>query len=109
MYMAGRFLPDTNIVIALFAAEQSVVNAFSAADEVFLSTVVLGELYYGARKSTEMLTNILRRHAFAGRLTLYSPGDLDTARHYGAIKELLRGKGKMISENDIWIAASALQ
>jgi tRNA(fMet)-specific endonuclease VapC len=37
------------------------------------------------------------------------PCDAATAREYGRIKEILRAKGKPIPENDIWIAAMAVQ
>src|SRR5690348_13723802 len=106
--MAGRFLPDTNIVIALFAGETAVLDAFSHADEVFLSSVVLGELYYGARKSARAAENVARIDVFAASNVVLAC-DADTSRQYGVIKELLRAKGKMIPENDIWIAATALQ
>jgi tRNA(fMet)-specific endonuclease VapC len=49
--MSGRFLLDTNIVIAIFAEEASVLEHLAAAEDVFVPAVVLGELYYGARKS----------------------------------------------------------
>ena len=39
----------------------------------------------------------------------YLPCDFDTARLYGRIKAELRRKGKPIPENDIWIAAAAIQ
>ena len=35
--------------------------------------------------------------------------DTETARRYGKIKELLRAGGRPIPENDIWMAAIALQ
>jgi len=35
--------------------------------------------------------------------------DIETATHYARIKNDLRLKGKPIPENDIWIAALALQ
>ena len=35
--------------------------------------------------------------------------DTDTARQYGSIKQSLRSKGRPIPDNDIWIAATALQ
>jgi len=35
--------------------------------------------------------------------------DTETARRYGEIKELLRARGRPIPENDIWMAAIALQ
>jgi tRNA(fMet)-specific endonuclease VapC len=106
--MAGRFLLDTNIVIALFAGEAAVLHEFSNADEVFLSSVVLGELYYGARKSARTAQNVARVDAFAASNVVLTC-DVDTAQQYGVIKESLRTKGKLIPENDIWIAATALQ
>jgi tRNA(fMet)-specific endonuclease VapC len=35
--------------------------------------------------------------------------DVETAQHYAIIKNNLRLKGKPIPENDIWIAAIAVQ
>ncbi len=52
--MSGRVLLDTNIVIALFAKEAVVQQRLAAADEVFTSSIVLGELYYGAHKSSRV-------------------------------------------------------
>lgn len=44
----------------------------------------------------------------AGRSTVLAC-DAETAQHYGQIKNRLRAKGKPLPENDIWIAALALQ
>ena len=41
--MSGRFLLDTNIIIALFANEEEVQNKLAQADEIFVPSVVLGE------------------------------------------------------------------
>lgn len=49
--MAGRFLLDTNTVIALFGDRPAVRQQFAAANDVFVSCVVIGELYFGAEKS----------------------------------------------------------
>jgi tRNA(fMet)-specific endonuclease VapC len=46
--MSGRYLLDTNIIIALFASEASVMQSLAQADEVFMPSIALGELYYGA-------------------------------------------------------------
>jgi tRNA(fMet)-specific endonuclease VapC len=35
--------------------------------------------------------------------------DVETARHYGRVRNELRRKGRPIPENDIWIAATARQ
>lgn len=107
-HVPGRFLPDTNIIIALFAGEAAVLQQLEDTDEVFLSSVVLGELYYGARKSGRMAENVARVDELADRVPVLAC-DADTARQYGLIKEALRAKGQPIPENDLWIAAKALQ
>jgi len=106
--MSGRFLLDTNIVIAIFAEEPAVLERVAAAEEVFVPAVALGELYYGARKSVRVETNIARIEAFAAAAAVLSC-DAVTAQHYGRIKNDLRAKGRPIPENDIWIAAVAMQ
>lgn len=63
--MNGRLLLDTNIVIALFAEDNSVQEHLAKADEVFIPSIVLGELYYGARKSTHAEANLARIDEFA--------------------------------------------
>lgn len=106
--MAGRFLLDTNIIIAHFAKEAAVEQRLAIAPEVFLPSVALGELYYGACKSARVTANTRRIDEFAAKNTVLTC-DTETAREYGRIKNGLRAKGKPIPENDIWIAAIARQ
>ncbi|QLE40566.1 type II toxin-antitoxin system VapC family toxin [Nostoc sp. C052] len=49
--MSGRYLLDTNIIIALFANDIAVDNQLVNAEEIFIPSVAIGELFYGARKS----------------------------------------------------------
>jgi len=42
--MHGRYLLDTNIIIALFASEQEILKHLEKAEEVFLSSIAMGEL-----------------------------------------------------------------
>jgi len=42
--MSGRYLLDTNIIIALFADEVAVKNNLIQADEVFIPSIAVGEL-----------------------------------------------------------------
>ncbi len=58
--MSGRYLLDTNIIIALFASEASIINNLAQADEVFIPSIALGELHYGARKSGRSQENLQR-------------------------------------------------
>lgn len=106
--MNGRFLLDTNIVIALFAKEKKVQQRLVKATEVFLSSIVIGELYYGAYKSTHITENISKIEEFAAANRVLVC-DLMTARIYGQIKNRLREKGRPIPENDIWLGAIAKQ
>ncbi len=103
-----RFLLDTNIVIALFAQEAAVLQPLSQAAEVFLPSIVLGELYYGAEKSARAEANVQRVNELAARSAILVC-DTDTAHSYGQIKNQLRAQGKPLPENDIWVAAFALQ
>ena len=106
--MNGRYLLDTNIIIALFAQEETVRQRLSEASEVLVSCIVMGELYYGAQKSTHAMANVRRIDDLALTSTMLGY-DLETARHYGRIKNQLRAKGRPIPENDIWLAALAAQ
>ena len=105
--MSGRFLLDTNIVIALWANDESVTRQLGMASEVFIPSIVFGELYYGARKSAWSAKNIARIDELAAHSSIL-PCDITTAQHYGRVKNILRAKGRPIPENDLWIAAIAL-
>ena len=106
--MNGRFLLDTNIVIAIFSKDNLVIEPLKMAEEVFVPTIVLGELYYGAQKSIRVEGNLRRINEFAESCSILLC-DIGTSRRYGEIKNLLRAKGRPIPENDIWIAAIAKQ
>jgi tRNA(fMet)-specific endonuclease VapC len=106
--MSGRVLLDTNIVIALFAGEAAVEKRLSQTDAVFLPSIVLGELYFGARKSGKVEVNLTRIEDFAISNSVLTC-DSETAKVYGLIKSILQAKGRPIPENDIWIAAVAQQ
>ncbi|WP_426329274.1 type II toxin-antitoxin system VapC family toxin [Pedobacter sp. R-06] len=106
--MAGnKVLLDTNIISALFKGDVSVANHIDKS-EVYLSSIVIGELFYGAEYSVKIeqnIANIKQLTATYNILTI----DEETALIYGKIKADLRRKGTPIPENDIWIASSAIQ
>ncbi len=104
---ALRFLLDTNIIIAFFAQEVAVLQQLNQALEVFIPSIVLGELYYGAEKSANAAANVRRIDELAARSAVLAC-DGETAEHYGRIKNELRAKGKPLPENDIWVSAVAL-
>jgi tRNA(fMet)-specific endonuclease VapC len=106
--MNGRYLLDTNIIAALFNGDFKVTAWFGKASEVFLASVTLGELLFGAAHSGRPEENAARVDEFAANCQLIKV-DAETARHYGQLKAGLRKKGRPIPENDLWIAACALQ
>lgn len=108
MKRANKVLLDTNIVIALFAGDPAVISRLQSASEVYLPAVVLGELYYGAFGSSRQKQNLERLEALAQRIALlYCDGVI--AKRYGEVKARLSTSGKMIPENDVWIASIAIQ
>ena len=107
IWMNGKFLLDTNIAIA-FLTDDGTLQRPDPASELFISSTAIGELYYGVLNSNKIDANRERLVDFI-RDTVSIPCDNDTARIYGEIKTTLRKKGRPIPDNDIWIAASAMQ
>lgn len=106
--MSGKYLLDTNILIALFANDANVQTELGQASEILIPSIVFGEIYYGARKSGRVEENVQRVDELLASSAVVDC-DGETAQHYAIIKNNLRLKGKPIPENDIWIAALALQ
>src|SRR5688572_29511725 len=108
MPLSGRFLLDTNIVIALLQGEAAVVSHLEHAQEVFIPAVVLGELFFGAAKSGRPSENAATVEKFAAGRAIIAC-DLAVAREYGRLKQWLKAKGRPLPENDVWIAAAAIR
>lgn len=106
--MNGRFILDTNIIIALFAKDPTIHDCIAKAAEVFVPSIAIGELYFGAYNSQKNQENICRIDEFVLNNTILAC-NTDTARRYGELKNRLKEKGRPIPENDIWIAAIAKQ
>lgn len=103
---------DTNIVIALMNNDTDVARHLTSASTFVIPSVVIGELYFGAHKSTRVAQNSTRLERFLvgdGARDAIRDIDIDTARLYGQIRDDLRAIGRPIPENDIWIAAIARQ
>jgi tRNA(fMet)-specific endonuclease VapC len=106
--MNGSFLVDTNIVIAYFNKDILIGECFDNLGALFVPSIVIGELYFGAVKSRNRFQNISMIDKFVSQNIILNC-DIDTAREFGEIKYQLQLKGKPIPENDIWIAAIAKQ
>ena len=104
--MSGRYLLDTNIIIALFANDIRVLQTLAVAKEVIVSTIVLGELYYDARNSQRVAENLAVIEQLRMAIVVL-PCDALVATSYGELKLDLKKAGTPLPENDIWIAATA--
>lgn len=108
--MQARFLIDTNTVIYIRRAQpESVLRVFQklAQGEAVISVITYGELEYGVSKTAarasarELLARIVEILP-----VLALPKEAATI--YGAIRADLERTGRMIGNNDLWIAAHAM-
>jgi len=104
----GRVLLDTTVIISLFSHDPAVRSQLDTAAEVFVPSIAIGELFYGAYKSRQAEQNVETIRRFTQANTILA-ADSHTAEVYGQVKSRLRERGRPIPENDIWIAAIALQ
>ena len=106
--MSGRYLLDANAAIRMLNQQVDLEARRGSGLEVFLCVTVVGELLFGAEKSSRPEANRARVDRLIERCPVV-PQDVATARQYGVVKAMLRSKGRPIPENDVWIAASALR
>ena len=106
--MSGKHLLDTNIIIGIFKNDKAILARLRKTDGVFIPAIALGELHYGTRKSTRVEENLGKIEQFVAVSNILFV-DEETAYWYGIVKDQLRRIGKPIPENDIWIAAIAMQ
>ena len=98
---------DTNSVIAYLKGDRDVAKRIELTPELLLPAIVVGEMAFGAHKSDRPDENLLQLREFASVCEIVSC-DEHSAYEYGRIKSDLRAKGRMIPENDPWIAACAI-
>jgi tRNA(fMet)-specific endonuclease VapC len=103
----NKYLLDTSIVVHFFKKNVQITKRLDELSEVFISTVAIGELYYGAYCSSAPEKHIIMIEDFLQQCKIISI-DKQCSITYGKIKAQLKVKGKPIPENDIWIASVAL-
>lgn len=106
--MSDSYLIDTNMASGLIRRDPAAVNMISAATEVFVPCIVVGELYYGAHHSDAIEKQLARVDEFVAMSAVVYP-DLASSRIYGRLKAGMRKRGQMMPENDLWIAALSVQ
>jgi tRNA(fMet)-specific endonuclease VapC len=101
---------DTNAYSAFKKGDQHVTELLEQADEIVISTVVLGELYAGFMLGSLERKNMRELREFLDRPGVcVTPISDEIALRYASIVRTLRSSGMPIPTNDIWIAATALE
>ena len=108
MSRVGSVLLDTSIIVDFLRGDERLLPHFAAAATTYVPLVVLGELYFGAQRALRREESLAKIRDFLRTATLLLPDD-STAEQYGEVKAELARIGKPIPENDVWIAASAMQ
>lgn len=106
----NTILLDTNSVTFLRAGDTEIKKSIDKSSVVYVSTIVVGELYSGFYRGKKLeenkvfLRNFLREEKVE-LLTL----TLKTGEYYGKLLSDLSKKGELIPANDIWVSAQALE
>ena len=107
--MNPRFLLDTNICIYIRRRRPpEILQRFQRLQvgEAAISVITFGELVYGAEKSEQREAAMTRLDELASLLRVL-PLPADAGRSYGALRAELESGGRVIGNNDLWIAAHA--
>lgn len=103
-----KYMLDTNIVIYTIKNKPEVVRkAFKKhSGQMAISSVTLGELVYGAEKSSRPEQNLTAIEGLAARLDVLA-FDSKAATHFGQLRAELAKAGKPIGPYDQMIAGHA--
>lgn len=105
-----RILIDTNAFSHYSRGNLRVEKVIVQAEKALVSVVSLGELYLGFKEGNRESENLGLLGNFINEFDVVIVGvSTETAVYYADIKYSLRREGTPIPENDIWIAAQAME
>jgi tRNA(fMet)-specific endonuclease VapC len=99
---------DTNAVCALFEGDEGLLELLEGVERFAIPVIVVGEYRFSLQRSRhrKQLGAMLERLVEEAEVLAV---DDDTTGHYAEVREALRGKGRPLPENDVWIAALCRQ
>ena len=103
------FMLDTNICIYVLKNHSDTLrHKFNATQGLGISSIVYGELCYGIENSDspKKAQRWQQLELFTQNLDIIG-WDKEAAKHYGAIRAILKQQGTLIGNNDLLIAAHA--
>ncbi|KTD01219.1 type II toxin-antitoxin system tRNA(fMet)-specific endonuclease VapC [Legionella feeleii] len=109
--MSLKYLLDTNICIHIMKQKpKSVLEKFEQLEVgmVGMSAITYGELMYGAQKSNQAKKAMELVHQVCNYILPLSLS-LKVPEYYAVIRAGLEKQGRVIGNNDLWIAAHCLE
>ncbi len=108
--MEIRVALDTNRLIDFFRGDEALTRRLEACDEIWIPLVVLGEIKAGFYGGTEQRRNetLLNKLLIKPTVGVLLPAR-ETAEQYARLFVQLKRAGTPVPDNDLWIAALALQ
>ncbi|MBL8231260.1 MAG: type II toxin-antitoxin system VapC family toxin [Bryobacterales bacterium] len=105
-----RVAVDTNRLIDLLRGDARLAERLGTCDEVWVPLMVLGELKAGFLGGTQRHRNeaLVQRFLAKPTVSVLLPGR-ETAEHYARLFVQLKRAGTPVPDNDLWIAALALE
>lgn len=99
---------DTSAVSAILVGDPDIRENIQPHVSLAIPVIVVGEYHYGLKRSVraDAIETAFRRLLSSVDIL---PVDLNTAMIYASVRESLRSGGTPIPENDVWIAALAVQ
>jgi predicted nucleic acid-binding protein len=108
--MEVRVALDTNRLTDLFQGDTALADRLGNCDEVWIPLVVLAEIKAGFYGGSQQHRNeiLLRKFLAKPTVGILFPGH-ETAEQYARLFVQLKRAGAPVPDNDLWIAALALE
>lgn len=106
----NKILLDTNGYSSFLKGDENILDILSEVETVYMSVIVLGELYAGFKGGNREKHNFHLLGQFLSKPTV-SQLDVtkETSEIFGIVKDSLKQAGTPLPINDIWIASHAIE
>jgi tRNA(fMet)-specific endonuclease VapC len=108
--MSDGYLIDTDIIIYWLKGIYPQIKekiACIEVDRLFISSITVAELYFGAYNSSRVIDNLKLTNELISEINILN-FDPKSGEQFGKIKADMKNKGKMINDSDLFIAATAI-
>lgn len=101
-------LLDTDICIEILRGNENVISRrLSTEETTAVSFITVGEIYYGAERSSQKSQNRHIVDEFILSVPIINP-DLDVLRKFAELKAFLKGQNQLLPDADLFIASIAI-